>query len=137
MSDKTAIQLDSIVMIEESFKRSFDVDYDKDEFTNKINFTISDQRNESILTVTLTLFFTAGVGDEHQIEAMTKMVGVFNLPSNPDLPIDNFAKINAPAILFPFVREHLASMSLKAGLNPILLQPINFVKHSQENKKSQ
>ena len=58
------------------------------------------------------------------------MVGIFECPTETDvqLSIENFSKVNAPAIIFPFVREHLASVSMKAGINPILLPAVNFVK---------
>ncbi|GAB4130821.1 MAG: hypothetical protein OHK0045_17840 [Raineya sp.] len=79
-----------------------------------------------------------GLSDkEKEIEASIRMLGTFQCPENPHIPIEDFAKINAPAIIFPFVREHLASVSMKAGINAILLPPINFVKMSEKTKKNQ
>lgn len=43
-----------------------------------------------------------------------------------------FAKISAPAIGFPYVRAFLSTVSLQAGLQPIILPSINFVQFSKE-----
>ena len=44
-----------------------------------------------------------------------------------------FASINAPAILFPFIRSYISTITINAGLNPIILPTINFA-GIQENK---
>ena len=46
----------------------------------------------------------------------------------------SFASINAPAILFPFIRAYVSTITINAGLNPIILPTINFA-GVQENKK--
>lgn len=38
---------------------------------------------------------------------------------------DRTRKVKGPAILFPFVREHLANLTLRANLPPVLLPPIS------------
>lgn len=43
-----------------------------------------------------------------------------------------FAKISAPAIGFPYVRAFISTVSLQAGLPPIILPSINFVQFSKE-----
>lgn len=39
----------------------------------------------------------------------------------------NFAKINAPAIAFPFLRAALANISVLCGHDPIYIPAVNFV----------
>jgi preprotein translocase subunit SecB len=53
--------------------------------------------------------------------------GHFEKQGNVDVLLSDFAVVNAPAILFPYMREHIASLSAKAGLNTIILEPVNFV----------
>ena len=48
--------------------------------------------------------------------------------------IEPFAKINCPAILFPFLRECIADITRRAGFNPLILPSINFVKLAQKKK---
>lgn len=43
----------------------------------------------------------------------------------------NFAKINAPAIAYPFLRSALSSISVLSGLPPVYLPTVNFVEFSK------
>jgi preprotein translocase subunit SecB len=49
--------------------------------------------------------------------------------------LKKFSEINAPAHLFPFLREVVANTSLKAGVSPLLLPPINLAAILSEKKK--
>ncbi len=40
--------------------------------------------------------------------------------------LKEFSKKDAPAVLFPYVREYISSLTAKSGISPILLPPINF-----------
>lgn len=64
------------------------------------------------------------------------MVGVFKRIGDSEL-IDNeqFGRINGAAIIFPFVREHIANIALKAGLGSLILPPVNFTKVNVESNK--
>jgi preprotein translocase subunit SecB len=46
--------------------------------------------------------------------------------------LERLASINCPAIIWPFVRQHLADLTVKAGFSPLLLPVINFVALSQK-----
>jgi len=46
----------------------------------------------------------------------------------------DFAKISAPAIGFPYVRSFISTISVQAGLPPIILPSINFVQYSHEKE---
>lgn len=47
----------------------------------------------------------------------------------------SFAKLNAPAISFPFLRAFIANFTLNAGYNPIILPAFNFSKAIEEEIK--
>jgi len=49
--------------------------------------------------------------------------------------LKKFAQINAPAHLFPFLREIVGNTSLRAGIPPLLLPPINLATMLSEKKK--
>ncbi len=54
------------------------------------------------------------------------------------MDLNQFADNNAGAIIFPYIREIIASTTLKSGINPIILQPLNIpalIKQSKEKKK--
>lgn len=37
-----------------------------------------------------------------------------------------FVKINAPAIMFPYIRSYVSTVTINAGLDPLTLPTINF-----------
>ncbi|WP_375560490.1 protein-export chaperone SecB [Bernardetia sp. OM2101] len=131
-SSKDSFELLNIILLESNFKRDVEISYTDEEFKSNIDIGIENQLKDSILFVEVSLTYSSGIEDSKEIEAFIKMIGVFKCPENSALSIDTFGKINAPAILFPFIRENLASVSMKAGINPILLPPVNFVKLSQK-----
>ncbi len=55
------------------------------------------------------------------------------LPTNKLLK--QFAKINCPAIIFPYLRETIADLTRRAGFPPLHLDPINFIELSKEVDK--
>ena len=57
--------------------------------------------------------------------ATIKMAGGFEKHGEPQLDDDKFKAINAPVIIYPFVREHLHNLCLKAVI-PVLLSIVNF-----------
>src|SRR5208282_409540 len=72
------------------------------------------------------------------LETKVVMAGTFKKASDlDDAVLETFCNINAPAIIFPFIREMISSMSLKAGVQPILIQPINFVDLSKVALKNE
>jgi preprotein translocase subunit SecB len=45
-----------------------------------------------------------------------------------------FSNINAPAILYPFVRSFISTITINSGLEPILLPTINFVNKAKKKE---
>ncbi len=48
--------------------------------------------------------------------------------------VEQIAKINCPAILFPFLRECVADITRRAGFNALMIPPINFVELAKGNE---
>lgn len=131
MENKNSFKLQHVLLFESFFKRLPQINISEPTFSSDISINIDTNVNDNILSISLTLNYRAGIDKEtNEIEAKVLMMGIFECPTETDnqLSVETFSKINAPAILFPFVREHLASVSMKAGMNPILLPPVNFVK---------
>jgi preprotein translocase subunit SecB len=49
--------------------------------------------------------------------------------------LEQFAKINCPAIIFPYIRETVADLTRRAGFPPLHLDPINFVEMGKRTDK--
>lgn len=130
MASENTYSLTHILLLESLFSRAWTINFEDARFKNNIDIEVNNSGIENDVSVTVQLKYRAGIDENVEISADIKMVGVFSLPAESDLPREQFLSANAPAIIFPFIREHLASLSVKAGINPILLQPINFVKLS-------
>lgn len=49
---------------------------------------------------------------------------------------DRLARVNIAAMLYPYIRQEVSDKMWKAGLTPIILQPLNFVAMYEEKEKS-
>lgn len=134
MENKSNIELKSLFLLNTEFKRPLDFNSEDEKIS--LGISIKDKKRDN----TLTVFLAIKVSMENQpgFSANVEMAGVFEYDlNNIPIAIDDFAKINGPAILFPFIREHLATLSAKANMNRILLPPLNFVALAKEDKSSE
>lgn len=103
----------------------------------KNNLKIDIEKNfpqNDFFEVSLTLDLKQTFNDKALVECKVTTCGVFKKNSEmSEIELGNFCDINAAAIIFPFVREIVSNLSSKGGIQPIILQPINFV----ELKKQQ
>jgi preprotein translocase subunit SecB len=135
MANKSSFRLTEIYLLESNFKRAINVNFEDPSFKNNADITVDHQVLENqTLHITVTLDYSAGKKRAKEISAKIKMMGIFKCDSEPVIPIEQFAKANGPAIMFPFLREHLATTTLKAGISPILLPAVNFIRLSEELK---
>lgn len=51
--------------------------------------------------------------------------------------IDRFININVAAMIFPFIREHLANTTMKAGMSPLIIPSINFVERYDDKNSTE
>jgi len=135
MANTSLFRLSEIYLLESVFRRNANVDFKDPAFKNNANISVEHQVLEGqTIHITVTLDFVAGKKRLKEISAKIKMMGVFKCDAEPIIPIEKFAIANGPAIMFPFLREHLASITLKAGISPILLPSVNFIRLSEEDK---
>ena len=129
-------QISEIYLLESQFKRDANIDFNVLSIRNKVSIETGHNYNESnnMLDITVQLNFSAGIGSKKFISSKIKMIGYFNCGEGAELSVEQFALANGPAIMFPFLREHLASTSLKSGIRPIILPAVNFIKLRAENK---
>lgn len=128
----------SIILISSSFKREPTVSFASPEYNNNVSFNVEISKEERTLNVFLTAFVKSGIKGKIEVEIEVKMLGTFTKDSPfEDEEIERFGRINAPAIIFPFIREKIASMSLSAAIPTILLPPMNFVKIAEEQSNKQ
>ena len=124
----------SILLTESQFSRKGNIDFEKSK--QEVTFETAVGSKDDIVNVKLTTTVTNKLQDELQYKIEVTMVGVFerngesNIGSN-----DEFGRVNGAAIIFPFVREHIANIALKAGLGSVILPPVNFTKVNIDKNK--
>jgi preprotein translocase subunit SecB len=72
-------------------------------------------------------------GQPYDVEV--EYVGRFTLGNLPQgLTRESFARKNAVAIMFPFVRSTIADITMRGSVGPLLVPPVNVVAMLEENK---
>ncbi|WP_353685157.1 protein-export chaperone SecB [Thermodesulfovibrio sp. 3907-1M] len=51
--------------------------------------------------------------------------------------LERIVHINCSSIIFPFIRESIADLTIKAGLPPLILDPVNFVAMYESSKEKE
>ena len=128
---EAGFKLINIILKECSFFRENDFVFEGTGLRNQVDVQVQPQINESLIVVTEILDFKQFNEEQEQVSAKVVIVGVFEKNGIPPLSDEDFAHINAAAILFPYVREQLSSMAVKAGIGALLLPPINFTRSAK------
>ena len=128
----------NIILVESNFSRVNNVVFDSPK--NNININVNVAVANNIITVEETIDLVQKHGDNEQMKFHVKMVGIFEKIGESELnDLDKFGRINGASIIYPYIREHITSVTLKAGVGAVLLPPVNFtnqVVEKQINKES-
>ncbi len=121
-------KVESVILIESNFSRLPSIDRNEHTVTNEININheVFETSIDNKFGVILILDFIGKQGNVDFCKSQIKMLGIFEKIGEPALNEDAFKKINAPAIIYPFTREHLHNICLKAGIVNVLLPTVNF-----------
>jgi len=84
--------------------------------------TVGDSVYEVVLTVTVT----AKVGEKTVFLIEVGQAGIFRIQNVPEGEIEPLIAVACPNILFPYAREAVSDSVVRAGFQPIVLQPVNF-----------
>jgi preprotein translocase subunit SecB len=87
---------------------------------------------EVIISVTLTAKLTTSDKVMFLIEA--KQAGIFHVRNIVQTELEPILAVVCPNILYPYIREVVTDMSVRAGFAPVLLNPINFDAMYQQQK---
>lgn len=83
---------------------------------------LGDGAFEVVLTITLTSKLT----DKTVFLVEVGQAGIFRLANIPTEQIDGLLGVACPNILFPYAREVISDVVVRAGFPPLVMQPINF-----------
>jgi preprotein translocase subunit SecB len=114
----------SVVEIKEAEKIS-------DNLNAEFNQSGAIEENKNIFKYTLE----STIKDETEnLFINTIVVGIFEFDNNlPEEMKKSFFNVNAPAIIFPYVRAYVSSITGLSGIKPIILPTLNLSNRGGEN----
>ncbi|MCB0566326.1 MAG: protein-export chaperone SecB [Phaeodactylibacter sp.] len=100
---------------------------------------VKHKEDENSVTVFLNVTVLEDQGKVKDLTLDVTMAGEFEYKKNGgerlDVKFKEFVKINAPAIIYPYVRQHIRNLTLEAGFKqPIILPILNFVRLVEKSK---
>ncbi|HCJ50780.1 MAG: protein-export chaperone SecB [Gallionellales bacterium CG_4_10_14_3_um_filter_54_96] len=87
--------------------------------------------------VTILATVTAKIGEKVMFLIEAKQAGIFTLRNLPEAEMEPVLAVMCPNILFPYLREVVSDVSVRAGFAPVMLNPINFEVLYQQQKQQQ
>lgn len=83
---------------------------------------------EGVYEVTITVTVTAKLPEKDKVMFLVeaKQAGIFQLRNIPQSEIEAVLAVVCPNILYPYLREVVSDVVVRAGFAPVILSPINF-----------
>lgn len=137
------IKIKSVFLISSNFFRGNSITFDENVSINaniEINYNISEEdKSIGVIFIYSIKIPSDSEGEMDQIS--------FSLTHFAELEIDNyfeiekqdidrFINVNVAAMIFPFIREQVATTTMKAGMAPIIIPSINFIKRYNEKNSA-
>ncbi len=103
-----------------TFKDDFPRDFSL--VTGRSDYSPQDRSISVRLSMEITPLFDSQNNPDRPFEMRVSLAGHFTIDESlfPVDKINHWAENNAPIILIPFIREHVYSMSIRAGVEPVL-----------------
>ncbi len=93
--------------------------------------------DEGVFEVTVTATVTAKVGEKVMFLIEVKEAGIFTVRNLPNAEMEPVLAVMCPNILFPFLREVVCDLAVRAGFAPVMLSPINFEVLYQQQQQAE
>lgn len=81
---------------------------------------------EGLFQVVLTVTVTAKAGDKTLFLVEVAQAGIFQIRNIPDTDLEPLLSTACPNIVFPYARETVSDIVIRAGFPPVYLAPVNF-----------
>lgn len=82
--------------------------------------------DEGLFEVAIKVTVTSKIEDKTVFLVEVEQAGIFQIRNVPEDNLDMIIGITCPNILFPYARETVSDLIVRAGFLPVLLNPINF-----------
>jgi preprotein translocase subunit SecB len=88
-----------------------------------------------VYEVSITNTVTAKIGEKVMFLIEIKQAGIFRLSNIPKADMEPVLAVMCPNILFPYLREAVSNLAVRAGFSPVMLNPVNFDMLYQQHKQ--
>ncbi|HTB51896.1 MAG TPA: protein-export chaperone SecB [Ferruginibacter sp.] len=134
---ESGFKVTNIILMASSFRREYVITFDPAQIGHEVNIDVNVLVDNNKIAVTESLLFkqVRGIDKTVEIEATVSMVGIFESVGTPTIDPNEFGNVNGAAIIFPYLREVLSSMCVKAGAAHIILHPYNFTRHKNKSEE--
>ena len=94
---------------------------------------------EGVFEVIITVTVTARLVEKDKVMFLVeaKQAGIFQVRNLPQGELEQVLGVVCPNILYPYLREVVSDVAVRAGFAPVLLNPINFDVLYQQQKQQQ
>ena len=93
--------------------------------------------DDGIYEVVLTITVKSKIGEKTAFLIEVAQAGIFQVRNVPEENLEIIFSITCPNILFPYAREVVSDLSVRAGFPPVVLSPINFEALYAQQKQQQ
>jgi preprotein translocase subunit SecB len=133
-SKQPGISFDDIILKEIFFSR-------KEEFSDKPELNVQLESNFSLSPEEdiLTYEMSCEIKDKNEFfNIKCTMIGFFSvIKGKENMGLKEYSNMNAPAAIFPYIREVITSTTTRAGIPPIVIPPmnLNLLKKNSKSEK--
>jgi preprotein translocase subunit SecB len=92
---------------------------------------------DGVYDVTVTITVTAKLPEKDKVMFLieAKQAGIFQIRNLPAAEMETVLAVVCPNILYPYLREVVSNLAVRAGFAPVMLNPINFESIYQQQKQ--
>lgn len=94
---------------------------------------------ENVFEVTITVTVTAKLLEKSKTMFLieVKEAGIFQIHNVLPQDMDQLLGVTCPNIIYPYLREVVSDVAVRAGFAPVTLNPVNFETLYQQQKQQQ
>lgn len=92
---------------------------------------------DGLYDVSITVTVTSKIEDKTVFLVEVAQAGIFQARNIPEENLEGLLAVTCPNILFPYAREAVSDLVVRAGFPPVLLNPINFEALYLQQKQQQ
>lgn len=97
----------------------------------------TDKIDEAVYQTVLHAVVTAKVGEEVMFLVEVDQAGIFQMKNFPEEQLQLLHNVECPNVLFPYLREVISDLTVRAGFLPVVLAPVNFAFLHQQKSQAE